>query len=145
MSTNETHHDDIRVEEVTLEDGRRAEKHIVKESDKEVVEVFAEQKPVLKLENRIVRETKTIVVKEIHQKLDGDKVISEEVFEVSPEAFTLTKNVSVQATKQNVVRLEDVVEGDIATKQKSDKVFNLVLIGMIVLQVALIIGYLLLN
>jgi hypothetical protein len=140
MSKNETHHDDVKVEEVTLDDGRRAEKHITKDSSKEVVEVFAEQKPVMKLENRIIRETKTIVVKEIHQKLEDNNVVSEEVFEVSPEAFSLTKNISTQSVKPNV-KLEEVVEQAVGEKKKNDKIVNFVLIGMIVLQVALLVGY----
>lgn len=145
MSTNETHHDDVRVEEVTLDDGRRAEKHIKKDSDKEVVEVFAEQKPVMKLENRIVRESKTVVVKEIHQKLQDGTVVSEEVFEVSPEAFSLTKNLGVQTVASSTVvtptkNVEDVVEESVGNGNK-DKLVNMVLIGLIVLQVALLVGY----
>lgn len=143
MSTNENHHDDVKVEEVTLDDGRRAEKHIIKESGKEVVEVFAEQKPVMKLENRIIRETKTVVVKEVHQKLEDGNVVSEEVFEVSPEAFSLTKNITTQSMPPKKTNVEEVVEEVVNKKNQKDKLINFVLIGLIVLQAVVLLGYLL--
>ncbi len=69
----------IKVESLTLDDGRRAERHIVTdENGNEVVEIFAEEKRPLKLEKRIVRELKQVVAK------DGE-VTHQEIHSLEPE------------------------------------------------------------
>ena len=142
MSINEQHQDDVKVEEVKLDDGRRGERHVVKQSDKEVVEIFAEQKPVLKLENRIIRETKTVVVKEIHQKLNDGNVVSEEVFEVSPEAFSLTKNVTAQAADvAPESNTQAVVEEKVNQDKSKDNLLNTIMVIVILVQIALLVGF----
>jgi hypothetical protein len=147
MTTDKQHQDDVKVEEILLDDGRHAEKRVVvDEKGNQVVEIFAEQRMPLKLEKRIVCETKNIVVKEIHQMLDNGKVVSEEVFEVSPEAFALTKNVvEKQVSDAPVSKFQEVVEQNVENKNKKDKMVNMIMIAVIAVQVVLLLGYLLLT
>jgi hypothetical protein len=45
MTTDKQHQDDVKVEEILLDDGRHAEKRVVvDEKGNQVVEIFAEQK-----------------------------------------------------------------------------------------------------
>jgi hypothetical protein len=147
MTTDNEHHDDVKIEEILLDDGRHAEKRmIVDENGNQVVEIFAEQRVPLKLEKRIVCETKNIVVKETHQMLDNGKVVSEEVFSVSPEAFALTKSVEqVPASRNAVVKAQEVVEQNVENKNKKDKMINMIMAVIIAVQVVLLLGYLLLT
>ena len=88
MPKNDTYYDDVKLEKIILEDGRNAEKRIVfDENGNEVVEVFAEEKRSLKLETRIVRETKNIVIKEVHQTLKDGVVDHEVVYALDPSVL----------------------------------------------------------
>lgn len=76
----------VQVETLTLDDGRRAERHVFADpAGHEVVEIFAEEKRPLKLEKRIVREYKNIVSKETHQTVRDGNVTFEEVRSLEPE------------------------------------------------------------
>lgn len=106
----------VRVETLTLDDGRRAERHItLDQNGGEVVEIFAEEKRPLKLEKRIVREFKNIVSKEVHQTVKDGEVAYEEVRSVEPE---------VQLQVRSRVGLVDhhkLVDGDYVRKDEIDK------------------------
>lgn len=69
----------IKIEQLTLEDGRRAERHTSIDGEgNEVVEMFVEEKQPLKLEKRIKREFKRVVAKETHETVkDGN--VSEQI------------------------------------------------------------------
>ena len=71
--------DDIKVQRMTLDDGRNAERHIsINEEGNEIVEIFAEEKRPLKLEKRIHREFKNVVAKETHETIkDGEVALVE--------------------------------------------------------------------
>jgi hypothetical protein len=139
--------EDVKIEEFQLEDGRRAEKHVVvDEKGVEVEEVFAEQKPVLKIEKRIIRESKNIIVKEIHQTLKDGTVVDENVFEISPEAFSLTKKEKVSKNEsKSIVKAADLIEEKVEKKNKTNNIVNVVLVSLIVLQILFLLGYLLWN
>jgi len=78
--------DKKRVETITLSDGRHAERHVTEdENGNEVVEVFAEERRPLKLEERIVREHKRVVAKEIHETIRDGEVSHVEVRSLEPE------------------------------------------------------------
>ncbi len=72
-------HCDCKVETLTLDDGRKAERHVSMTADgNEVIEVFVEEKRPFKLEKRIIREFKQIVAKETHQVIhDGEVSVVE--------------------------------------------------------------------
>lgn len=76
----------IHVEHMTLDDGRKAERHTSKdENGNEVVEIFAEEKRPLKIEKRIVKESKRIVAKEIHETIKDGEVQEVEIKSLEPE------------------------------------------------------------
>jgi len=73
-------HEEIRVNKMTLDDGRHAERHVsVDEEGNEVVEIFAEEKRPLKLEKRIHREFRNVVSKETHETIKDGEVAHVEV------------------------------------------------------------------
>lgn len=76
----------IRIEQVVLDDGRRAERHTaVEDNGDEIIEVFAEEKRPLKLEKRVRREMKQVVAKEIHEQVRDGVVTYQEVHSLEPE------------------------------------------------------------
>lgn len=149
MSTNETHQDDVKLEKMLLDDGREAEKRVSVDQDgKEVTEIFAEEKRPFKLEKRIVRETKNIVVKEVHQTLK-DGVVDHEVVYALDDALlrsvsSLTEKTSEPVGCDKVLKAQEVVEQVVDSKKK-DRLVNGVLIALVVLQVVFLVGYLLLK
>jgi hypothetical protein len=77
----------MKVETLTLDDGRRAERHIsLDQAGNEVVEIFAEEKRPLKLEKRITREMKSVIAKEVHETIKDGEVAFQEVRALEPEA-----------------------------------------------------------
>jgi hypothetical protein len=107
---------EIRVETLTLDDGRRAERHVaLDETGNEVVEIFAEEKRPLKLEKRIVREFKNIVSKETHQTVKDGEVAYEEVHSLEPEVpLQLRQRIGVADHAK-------IVDGDYVRKDEIDK------------------------
>jgi hypothetical protein len=106
----------IRVETLTLDDGRRAERHVtIDNNGNEVVEIFAEEKRPLKLEKRIVREFKNIVAKEIHQTVKDGEVAYEETLSLEPEVPLQVRQ------KIGLVDHAKVVDGDYVRKEEIDK------------------------
>lgn len=80
------HTQETKVEIITLEDGRRAEKHVsFDENGNEVIEIFAEEKRPVKLEKRVIRQRKNIVAKETHQTVRDGDVVLEEIVALEPE------------------------------------------------------------
>ena len=115
--------DQKRVETITLSDGRHAERHVTEdENGNEIVEVFAEERRPLKLEERIVREHKRVVAKETHEKIrDG------EIAQVEVRAFEA--DVPLQVRER--IGLADhakIVDGDYVRK---DEIGQLVADGVV--------------
>lgn len=110
---------EIRVESLTLDDGRRAERHVTHdEQGQEVVEIFAEEKRPLKLEKRIVREFKNIVAKETHQTVKDGEISYEEVHSLEPE-------VPLQLRQRiGVAEHHKIVDGDYVRKEEIDKMIS---------------------
>lgn len=130
MSKNKCccHSDDtqVRVETLTLDDGRRAERHVTSNDGvNEVIEVFAEEKRPLKLEKRITREMKNIVAKETHETIKDGEVAYEEILSLEPETPLRTMS------RIGVVDHHKVVDGDYVRKEEIDKMIaNGVVAGM---------------
>lgn len=120
------HHSDeqeIKVEALTLDDGRRAERHIIlDEQGNEVVEIFAEEKRPLKLEKRIVREYKNIVSKETHQTVKDGEVAYEEVRSLEPEVPLQLRS------RVGVADHHKIVDGDYVRKEE---IHNLIADGVV--------------
>lgn len=108
MSNNQS-----KIEKITLDDGRRAERHIsIDDKGNEVIEIFAEERHPLKLEKRIVREFKNVVSKEVHETIRDGQVSYQEVKSLEPEVpLQVRSRVSVENTPkkpEEYVRKEDV-------------------------------------
>lgn len=109
----------MRVESLMLDDGRRAERHItLNEDGNEVVEIFAEEKRPLKLEKRIVRETKQIVAKEIHETVRDGEVVHQEIHSLEPDVPLQVRQ------KIGVVDHAKVVDGDYVRKDEIGKLIE---------------------
>jgi hypothetical protein len=113
-----------KVEQVRLPDGRHAERHINKdENGNEVVEIFAEEQRPLKLEERIVRETKRIVAKETREQIKDGDVAHVEVRSLEPE-------VPLQMRERiGIADHSKIVDGDYVRK---DEIGQLVTDGVVV-------------
>lgn len=104
---------EVKVETLTLDDGRRAERHTtVDENGQEVVEIFAEEKRPLKMEKRIVREYKQVVAKETHQTVKDGEVAYEEVLSSEPEVPLQLRS------RVGIVDHHKVVDGDYVRKDE---------------------------
>jgi hypothetical protein len=110
-------HDHAEVKQLTLDDGRRAERHVSHDdSGNEVVEIFAEERRPLKMEKRIVREHKRIVAKETHETIKDGEISHIEVRSLEPE-------VPLQVRER--IGLADhhkVVDGDYVRKEEIGKI-----------------------
>lgn len=106
----------LRVETLTLDDGRKAERHVsVDEQGNEIVEIFAEEKRPLKLEKRILREYKNVVSKETHETIKDGEVAYQEVRSLEPD-------VPLQVRQR--IGLADhhkIVDGDYVRKDEINK------------------------
>jgi len=102
-----------RVENITLPDGRQAERHIFNdENGNEVVEVFAEERRPRKLEERILRERKQIVAKETRETIQDGEVTQVEVRSLEPEVPLQIRE------KIGVADHAKVVDGDYVRKEE---------------------------
>jgi flagellar biosynthesis GTPase FlhF len=117
------HTDHLKVESLTLDDGRKAERHVtVDVNGNELVEIFAEEKRPLKLEKRIIRESKNIISKEIHQTVKDGEIAYEEVHAMESEAPLQVRE------RIGVVQHAKIVDGDYVRK---DEIQNLIAEGVV--------------
>ena len=108
---------EVRVNKMTLDDGRHAEKHVsTDEEGNEVVEIFAEEKRPLKLEKRIHREFKNVVSKETHETIKDGEVAHVEVR--STESEVPLKVVD----RIGIVNHAKIVDGDYVRKDEIGKI-----------------------
>jgi len=107
----------VKVESVTLDDGRRAERHVTYNEDghEVLVEVFAEEKRPLKLEKRVTREMKNIVSKEIHETIKDGEVAYQEVRSLEPDVPLQVRS------RVGLVDHHKIVDGDYVRKDEIDK------------------------
>lgn len=104
--------DHVEVKQLTLDDGRRAERHVSHDGVNEVVEIFAEERRPLKMEKRIIREHKQIVSKETHETIKDGEVSHIEVRSLEPE-------VPLQVRERiGLVDHHKVVDGDYVRKDE---------------------------
>ena len=110
------HEKSVNVKNLTLDDGRRAERHVTTdELGNEIVEIFAEERRPLKMEKRIVREHKRIVAKETHETIKDGEVAHIEVRSLEPE-------VPLQVRERiGLVDHHKVVDGDYVRKDEIGK------------------------
>lgn len=108
--------EETRVQMVTLEDGRHAERHVSYDEDgNEVVEIFAEEKRPLKLEKRIVKEHRQVVARETHETIRDGEVVHHEVKSGEPD-------VPLQVRERiGVADHAKVVDGDYVRKDEIEK------------------------
>ena len=110
-------HDHVQVKQLTLDDGRRAERHVSHdENGNEVVEIFAEERRPLKMEKRILREYKTIVSKETHETIKDGEISHVEVRSLEPE-------VPLQIRERiGIAEHHKVVDGDYVRKEEISQI-----------------------
>ena len=103
----------VEVQNITLDDGRRAERHMSHdENGNEIVEIFAEERRPLKIEKRIVKEHKNIVSKETHETIKDGEVAHIEVRSLEPD-------VPLQVRERiGVADHHKVVDGDYVRKDE---------------------------
>lgn len=107
---------EVRIESITLDDGRKAERHVtVDDNGNEVVEIFAEEKRPLKLEKRILREHKQVVAKETHQVVKDGEIVLEEVHSTQPEVPLQLR------ARLGVADHAKIVDGDYVRKEEINK------------------------
>ena len=107
---------DVQIQQLTLDDGRHAERHISFDEDgNEIVEIFAEEKRPKKLEKRIVREHKKIVSKETHELVrDGEVIQREIVSRDSEPPMQIRERIGVADHAK-------VVDGDYVRKEEMER------------------------
>ena len=110
---NSDYNKNVMVEKLTLGDGRRAEQHVMHNSDgDEIVEVFAEEARPLKLEERIIRKHKTIVSEERVEKVRDGEVVHFEIKSRDPV-------VPLQVVQRvGVADHAKIVDGDYVRKEE---------------------------
>lgn len=108
---------EVRVQMITLEDGRRAERHqFLDDGGNEVIEIFSEDRRPLKLEKRIVREHKQVVAKETHETIRDGEVAEVEVRSLEPD-------VPLQVRERlGTPEHSKVVDGDYIRKDEIGKI-----------------------
>lgn len=105
---------DNKIDSLTLDDGRKAERHITYDADgREIIEIFAEEKKPLKLEKRVIKEMKQVVAKETHETIRDGEVIFQEVKSLEPDIpLELRQRIAV-------VDHDRVVNGEYLTKEQA--------------------------
>ncbi len=105
--------DHIQIKQLTLDDGRRAERHVSHDDNgNEVIEIFAEERRPLKMEKRIIREHKKIVAKETHETIKDGEISHIEVRSLEPE-------VPMQIRERiGIPEHHKVVDGDYVRKEE---------------------------
>lgn len=88
--------DNMKIEQIVLQDGRRAERHTFVDTEgKEVVEIFAEELRPLKLEKRISRESKSYVARETEETVQDGTVVEKKVKENPQPEIKVTEHIGV--------------------------------------------------
>lgn len=73
-----------RIERIMLEDGRRAEKHIVDEGDTKVQELHVEDERPLRLAQRVIEKRKPVVYERSVQVIKDGEVVEEKLESLDP-------------------------------------------------------------
>lgn len=117
MSNHCCNHSEVKIQKITLDDGRMAERHIsFDEAGNEIIEIFAEEKRPLKLEKRVQREFKTVVAKETHETIRDGEITLAEVHAVTPDVpLRLVERLGVAEHAK-------VVNGDYVSKDEISKI-----------------------
>lgn len=112
MANQEHHCSNCEIETLTLDDGRKAERHVSMDSNgNQVIDVFVEEKRPLKLEKRIIREFKQVVAKETHQIIHNGEVEAVEVKSAETE-LPIQVHETVKVGKVGVDFSSDFVRKD---------------------------------
>jgi hypothetical protein len=76
--------ENLKVEKVTLEDGRLAERHTSVRDDEKVTELFVEEKKPLKLEKRLIEKHKQIVSEQRIETIKDGEVVDVQIKSLEP-------------------------------------------------------------
>lgn len=100
-----------KIEKVTLQDGRLAERRTFYDDEgSEVVEVYVEPKRNLKLDKRVINKTKQVIAEQRIQTIRDGEVVDEEIHSIEPE---------VRLEKRQHIQKEGFEEhGDYVTKEQ---------------------------
>lgn len=105
--------DNVQVEQITLQDGRRAERHTFVDADgKQVTEIFAEEKKPLQLERRISKEKREYVAREVEETVRNGAVVEQKVIEHPEPEMEITKHIGL-------VDHAKVIDGEYLRKEEA--------------------------
>lgn len=98
--------DKVQIEKWTLEDGRRAERHIKEVGDERIIELHIEELRPMRLQQRIVEKVKPFVYEREIEMVDSDgNVVEKKVEAIEPKVqLQLVDHIAVAQTRPvNVV------------------------------------------
>ena len=95
--------DDVKVEQIYLEDGREAERHVRDDGEEKVLELYvAPPKPEKSLAKRVVEKKRPVVYERVIETVEGGEVVDRKVEALDPkvEMKLLEHHVAAQAHGQ---------------------------------------------
>ena len=121
---------------IKREDGLWSEERIVEKDGEKIIETYVEKRP-MELTSRIIEKTQSVVVERKVEHLVDGKVVDTEVESLSKD---LEKNDSVESSQEAGAIQSEVAERVIAEAKKMS-LLDMVLVGLIVVQVAVLIYF----
>ncbi len=114
--------DDIKVEQIYLEDGREAERRVTDDGDERVLELYVEPpkpKPEKLLSKRVIEKKRPVVYERVIETVEDGKVVDRKVEAIDPkvEMKLLEHHVSAQEVVKSVPK-EEVKTSAYVTKEE---------------------------
>ena len=121
---------------IKRKDGLWSEERIVEKDGEKIIETYVEKRP-MELTSRIIEKTQPVVVERKVEHLVDGKVVDTEVESLSKD---LEKNDSVESSQEAGAIQSEVAERVIAEAKKMS-LLDMVLVGLIVVQAAVLIYF----
>jgi len=125
---------------IKREDGLWSEERIVEKDGEKIIETYVEKRP-MELTSRIIEKTQPVVVERKVEHLVDGKVVDTEVESLPKE---LEKNDSVESSREVGSMQSEVAERVLAEAKKLSPL-DMILVGLIVVQSAVLIYFLINN
>ena len=128
------------VKTIKREDGLWSEERIVEKDGERIIETYVEKRP-MELTSRIIEKTKPVVVERKVEHLVDGKVVDTEVESLPKD---IEKNDSVESSREVGSMQLEVAERVLAEAKKLS-LLDMILVGLIVIQSAVLIYFLINN
>ena len=122
------------------EDGLWSEERIIEKDGEKIIETYVEKRP-MELTSRIIEKTRPVVVERKVEHLVDGKVVDTEVESLPKE---LEKNDSVESSRE-VGSMQSEVAERVLAEAKKLSLLDMILVGLIVVQSAVLIYFLINN